>query len=118
MSTKTNPEIVTNESDKIAKVWGVNPDFKIKGMTLEQYQAQRDRLTRVMGVIKENEDALTSLRNERDDLSIQLNENTTRARAGIKGYFGADSNEYELAGGTRASERKKASPKAKALAAK
>jgi hypothetical protein len=30
-----------------------------------------------------------------------------RARTGIKGYFGEDSNQYELAGGTRASQRKR-----------
>ena len=30
-----------------------------------------------------------------------------RSRSGIKGYFGENSTEYEIAGGTRASERKK-----------
>jgi hypothetical protein len=29
-----------------------------------------------------------------------------RARSGIKGFYGDDSTEYEIAGGTRASDRK------------
>ena len=39
---------------------------------------------------------------------------TTRARSGIRGFFGPDSDEYEQAGGTRTSERKKPTRKVKA----
>jgi queuine/archaeosine tRNA-ribosyltransferase len=108
---------VASSAADILKLWTVNPDFKIKDLTQEQYQDQQVRLARLLSDIKAKEDELTPLRNERDDLMKKLNENTTRARSGIKGYFGADSSEYELAGGTRSSERKKPAARAKAVAA-
>ena len=45
--------------------------------------------------------------NDRDALAAELKDICVRVRAGMKGYFGADSSEYEQDGGTRASERKK-----------
>lgn len=79
---------IAKAAEEIVKIWIKNPDFEIK----------------------------TPLRNERDDLKNILNDLTTQARSGIKGYFGADSTEYELAGGTRKSERKKAGPRKKTVA--
>ena len=38
---------------------------------------------------------------------------TTRALSGIRGFFGPDSDEYEQAGGTRKSERRKPTRKTK-----
>jgi len=113
MPNNLNPEVVSKAAAKIVRIWSVNPDFKIKDVTFEQYQAQEARLDQLLTTIKEKEDELTPLRNERDDLSRALNENSTRARSGIKGYFGDDSSEYELAGGTRASERKRAGARKK-----
>ena len=53
-----------------------------------------------------------TIRNDRDGLAIELKYMCVRVRVGMKGYFGADSSEYEQAGGTRASERKKPARKA------
>jgi hypothetical protein len=47
------------------------------------------------------------LRNHRDDQTVKVNELCTRARSGVRAFFGPDSSEYELVGGTRTSERKK-----------
>jgi hypothetical protein len=52
-------------------------------------------------------------RNQRDELTLKLNGACTRTRSGIKGYFGENSTEYEIAGGIRASERKKTGPRSK-----
>jgi hypothetical protein len=49
---------------------------------------------------------LLSLRNERDAACIILWDKVKRVRAGFKGFFGDDSSEYEMAGGTRSSHRK------------
>jgi len=54
---------------------------------------------------------LTALTN---DLNVQVNELagiTTRARSGFRAVYGPDSTQYEQAGGTRASERKRPSKK-------
>lgn len=44
---------------------------------------------------------------DRDQTTVELNQICIRVRSGIKGYFEDDSTEYEQAGGTRASERKR-----------
>src|SRR5213080_4766381 len=43
----------------------------------------------------------------------KLNDKSTRFLAGVGGRFGKDSDEYEKAGGTRTSERKKPGPRNK-----
>jgi hypothetical protein len=54
------------------------------------------------------ENQLTEVRNRRDELYLAAWEKVKRMRAGIKGTYGDDSSEYELVGGTRRSERKRA----------
>ena len=66
-----------------------------------------DLLDETLDKIAQKELELTPLRNDRDALAEALNDICVRARAGIKGYFGTDSSEYEQVGGTRSSERKK-----------
>ena len=114
MPAKANAGEVIADSDNIVKVWTANPDFKMKDITLEAYRQDHTRLTEVLGLIDEQEATLVPLRNERDDLALKLNSNSTRARSGIKGYFGENSTEYEQAGGTRTAERKRTGRKAKA----
>lgn len=117
MPTKVNAQHVKTDAESILKVWTANTDFKLKDVTLKGFQDDVSSLGDLLTSIQEKEDELTPLRNQRDDLALRLNDNCTRARAGIKGYFGTNSTEYELAGGTRASERQKAGPRAKAPAA-
>lgn len=75
-------------------------------MTAEQVETDNARLDAVIKLVKQKEQEILPLRNERDDLATKLNEVNVRARSGIKGYFGLNSSQYEQAGGTRASERK------------
>lgn len=49
----------------------------------------------------------TRLVNEKGEQADELSDYIVRARAAVKGIFGADSSEYDMVGGTRASERKK-----------
>ena len=55
---------------------------------------------------------LTSARNQRDALYYGLWDKVKRVRAGAKGSIGDDSNQYELYGGTRLSDRTTRSRKA------
>ena len=57
---------------------------------------------------------LTGLINDRDSQGVGLNELVTRVRSGFRAVYGPDSTQYEQAGGTRLSERKKPSRKPKA----
>ena len=101
------PQDLQDELATIARVWTANPDFKLKEMSLEQFTARVAGWNDLLGQIKTREDELLMLRNTRSAQTDELWNIAVRARAGIKGYFGDDSNQYELAGGTRVSERKR-----------
>src|SRR6266542_3321473 len=109
---------VKTDAETILKVWSANPDFKLKDVTLENFKTEADRFIAILASLEAKEEEMQPLRNDRDDLAPKLNGLCTRARAGIKGYFGENSSEYEAAGGTRSSERKKGGRKAKASDAK
>jgi len=96
---------------KALRVWQANPEMKLKDLTTKEFQAQYDRMGELQPKIEELEEKLTPLRNERDALAKSMSKNTTRVRGGIRSYFGENSDEYELAGGTRASERRRTGPK-------
>lgn len=49
----------------------------------------------------------TRLVNQKGEQAEDLSDYIVRARATVKGIFGADSTEYDMVGGTRASERKR-----------
>lgn len=53
----------------------------------------------------------TQLVNEKGDIAEDLSDYIVQVRAVVKGLFGDDSSEYEMVGGTRSSERKKAKRK-------
>ena len=107
MPTKMNPDKVKTDADTILGVWRANTDFKLKEVTLDNFDTDTKRLDAILKDIAAKEQELTPLRNERDDLSLKLNEICTRARSGMKGFFGPNSSQYEQVGGTRAVERKK-----------
>lgn len=106
MTVKKNAERVKKDSVTILGVWTENPTFKMSDVTLESFGADLETLEKTMKDIAALELKLTPLRNTRDDLASKLHEVNTRARSGIKGFFGPNSSQYEQAGGTRSSERK------------
>ncbi len=106
------PEI-TDNATSILKIWTLEPVIKLKDLTLEQFQQDNTTLTQVLAQVEQKEEELTALRNQRDDLAEKLSANNTRVRAGIKSFYGSNSTEYELAGGTRAADRKPSTRKSK-----
>jgi len=54
------------------------------------------------------ETQLMQVRNLRDELYLAAWDKVKRVRAGIKGTYGDDSTQYEMIGGTRRSDRKRA----------
>lgn len=53
----------------------------------------------------------TRLVNEKGEEAENLSDYIVQVRSVVKGLFGADSSEYDMVGGTRASERKKGKKK-------
>ena len=81
------------------------------GMLLSNYQKSVDGFT---GLLKQYNTALSTV----DDLYNQCNASlaevqdfSERMLAGVASKFGKNSSEYEMAGGTRKTERRKPAPK-------
>jgi len=102
-----NIQDLQTELDTVARVWTANPDFKLKTVSLDQFNAKVAGFKALIETIAEKDDALVTLRNDRNAQAAELRNVAVRVRSGIKGVFGDDSNEYELAGGTPTSKRRK-----------
>ena len=102
-----NLQDLHEELDQLTRVWSANPDFKLKTHDLEQFGAKVAAFAALRAEIAAQDDAQVTERNALTAQAAELSKIAVRARAGIKGYFGDDSDEYELAGGTPASKRKK-----------
>ena len=116
MKTTTNPAEIIADAQKVVGVCKANVDFKLKDFTTESVEKDCSDLDKLVLLIATKEQEITPLRNQRDTLAARLKDFAVRGRSGLKGYFGADSTQYEQAGGTRTSERKKPVRKPKASA--
>jgi hypothetical protein len=105
------PRIATDDvladTDKVMKVWKANPGMSIMGLTPADVDGARAGVAGLDASIEDLRHQLTALLDRRNDQAQALNELVVRVRGAIKSNFGADSPEYEQAGGTRTSERKK-----------
>jgi hypothetical protein len=91
----------------VLAIWKANPDMKIKDLTLPAYEKAKFAFEEAQTRYKVTEREFTNVTTERNILGGDLNGMNVHVRAAIKGYFGADSPEYEKAGGTRASDRRR-----------
>lgn len=113
MKGTPNPKMIVADAQKVLAVCKANTDFKLKDFTVESVEKDCVDLDKLVLDIAAKEQAITPMRNQRDEMVMRLKDFATRGRAGIKGYFGGNSSQYEQAGGTRSSERKKPVRKAK-----
>ena len=109
MSKKLYSSNVLKEAIGVQEAWKLIDEelafgkMKIAGLTTDIeaiYQTQYD--------LAALESQLTEVRNRRDELYLSAWDRVKRVRASIKGLYGDDSSEYELVGGTRRSDRKRA----------
>jgi hypothetical protein len=94
-------------ANKVEDVWSKNTQFTMKDVTLVEFKAAIAACETGDDAVEAKRRELTALINQRDVANATLKTITSRALSGIRGFFGPDSDEYELAGGTRTSERKK-----------
>ena len=93
------------------------PSFNLGAeITLEAVKATRIELVTGETDITAEETKLTRMRNDQATLADKGSDTVTPIRSAMRGVFGPDSTQYEQAGGTRHSERKR--PTRKAAAAK
>jgi hypothetical protein len=98
---------VLADAGQILNVWTANPDFKLGDMTLAKFKTATEELQEADNAVEAKRTELTGLINARDTQAAELGEWVTRARSGFRAVYGPDSTQYEQAGGTRSSERKK-----------
>jgi hypothetical protein len=104
MASKRSNNVIT-DTNRIVDTWTANPDFKMGTVTMETITAKRDALGQADEAVEATRTKLAGELNTRDDLALELIDLVTRFRAGLKAVYGANSTQYEQAGGTRKSER-------------
>lgn len=100
-------EAVLAEAEQIVRVWEANADFKMGEVTLDILKTSVSALRALRDTVENRRTELTALVNQLHDNSNQLSRIAARARAGFLATYGPDSSQYEQAGGTRESERKR-----------
>ncbi len=107
MSTKAQITRLQFEGGQISKVWADNTDFKMGDVTAAKFTAACDALRDSHNEVEAKKLELTALFNEREAQANAVSELIVRARSGFKSVYGLDSTQYEQAGGTRKSDRKR-----------
>ena len=97
---------VIADGEKIVRVWEANPTFSLGEVTLEQLKTLLEALRTQRRQLEDLRAQVAVLVNDTQAKADGVLDITTRARAGIRAVYGPDSNQYELAGGTRSSERR------------
>ncbi len=109
MPAKYSFDTVITEGEQIARVWTENPTFTLGEVTLPSLQSKITSLRQKRDQADTLRTQLTALTNELNALTNDVANIVTRARSGFRATYGPDSTQYEQAGGTRSSERKRPS---------
>jgi hypothetical protein len=107
MGKKLYPTDTLPQAKSILSAWNlIDPSLVFGPLTSESLSADVSRVHALQQKIIRLQNELLDTRNQRDAACIDIWDKVKRARAGIKATYGDDSTEYEIAGGTRLSERK------------
>lgn len=107
MTKKPYPTNIVEQAQSVLDAWNqINAEMTFGDLTAALLSADITQAGPLEGEIMNLETQLTNLRNQRDDLYLAAWDKVKRVRAGVKGNYGDDSSQYEMVGGTRASERK------------
>lgn len=116
MPSKYPPDAVLTDSEQIVRVWAENPDFSLGEVKLPELQSKITELRTKRDRIETMRTQLTALSNDLNSKTSELAGINTRARSGFRAVYGPDSSQYEQAGGTRQSERKRPTKRPKPIA--
>jgi|WetSurMetagenome_2_1015567.scaffolds.fasta_scaffold41435_1 hypothetical protein len=105
--SKKCPRDTLEQAKLIANGWAqFDGETPIGGLTQAGLQEQINTVISIDDRIIGLEAQLTNMRNERDAAYEELWDYAKRSRMGIKVFYGDDSSQYEMVGGTRLSDRK------------
>lgn len=107
MAKNISIDKILEDAERILRVWTENPTFTLGELTLEKFKGLIEDVRAKRGQTETLRTQLLALINDTNESGEGLRDAVTRALSGIRAVFGPDSNQYEQAGGTRRSERKK-----------
>lgn len=108
MGKKLYPTDTLKQAQNILVAWNqIDPSLKIGPVSADGLSADLAMVQELQETIRRMEIELSNARYQRDMACIGIWDKVKRTRSGIKGLYGDDSTEYQIAGGTRRSERKK-----------
>ena|SRR5688572_9884879 len=109
MGKKLYPSNVLKEALRVQDAWTkIDEGLAFGGLNIVGLATDIEEIRRTQPELIGLEHQLMEVRNRRDALYLAAWDKVKRMRAGIKAMYGDDSTEYELVGGTRRSERKRA----------
>ena len=85
---------IKDQSTGILKVWKANREFRLSDVKFENYEKRCAELDEILKKIEIQNRELDESRKIRDRLAIKLRQLNTRARSGLRGYFGPKSSQY------------------------
>ena len=109
MGKKLYPSNVLKDAIRVRDAWKkIDQELVFGGLNIAGLAADIEEIHQTQPELVDLEHQLTEVRNRRDELYLSAWDKVKRMRAGVKGMYGDDSTEYEMVGGTRRSDRKRA----------
>jgi len=107
MARKSYPSDVLQQARIVLDAWNqINTQMTFGDLNMTMLSDGIGGAAPIEAEITSLETRLTGLRDQRDDLNLSIWDMIKRVRAGVKANYGDNSHQYEMIGGTRASERK------------
>lgn len=112
---KRSSRILENAEQRYAGLHSIDANLNLsKDLTLEAFKANIEKLRSEINAYNSILSAADRAANIVKELEAEVNTLSEQMLLGVAFQYGKDSHEYEMAGGTRKSERKRPSRKEKA----
>ena len=109
MAGRKFPPDILDQALNMQDAWAkIDEQLSVGGLKIGDLVMEINQIHQSEANVVSLENDLTNMRNQRDALCDSAWDKVRRMRAVIKGMYGFDSPQYELAGGTRTSDRKTA----------
>ena len=97
-----------NAKSRLAALKSINPALDLgNGMVIGTYQTSIDNFTSLLSQYNTALSTVDDLYNKCNQSLLDVKDLSERMLAGVASKYGKNSSEYEMAGGTRKTERKK-----------
>jgi uncharacterized membrane protein YgcG len=108
---KRTSAVVDTASKRLSGLKGIGEPNLGPTLTVTMYEAKIDAVVALLNAYNQKIAELDQMQNDLQAAEAELNDLNRRFLSAGEAQFGPDSNEYEMLGGTRKSERKKPTKK-------